>query len=152
MDAIDRKLLALVQQNSTLSIAEMADRVGLSATPCWKRLQKLEAEGVILRRVALLDPDKVGLGLTVFMAIEAADHSPDWLERFGSFVSGMPEVLEVHRMAGDVDYMLRVVAADIASFDAFYKRLIATVPLKNVSSRFSMERVKFTTVLPLPPT
>ncbi len=149
MDRIDRKLLALLQQDSTLSIAAMAEQVGLSQTPCWKRIQRLEADGVIERRVALLSPEKLGLGLTVFVSIEAGDHSPDWLAAFAAAVTALPEVVEVHRMAGDIDYMLRVVAHDIPAYDAFYKRLIAAVPLKNVSSRFSMERVKFTTELPL---
>ena len=151
MDEIDRKLLGLLQQDCTLSIAEMADRVGLSPTPCWKRIQKLEAAGVVLRRVALVDPARVGMGLTVFVAIEAGSHSPEWLERFAAAVEAMPEVLEFHRMAGDVDYMLRVVTADMAEYDAFYKRLISVVPLKNVTSRFAMERIKSSTAVPLHP-
>ena len=149
MDRVDRKLLALLQEDSTQSIAQLADQVGLSQTPCWKRIQRLEADGVIERRVALLSPEKLGLGLTVFVSIEAGDHSPDWLARFADAVSGFPEVVEVHRMAGDIDYMLRVITRDITAYDGFYKRLIAAVPLKNVSSRFSMERVKSTTALPL---
>ena len=149
MDKIDRKLLALLQADSTQSIAAMADQVGLSQTPCWKRIQRLEADGVILRRVALLNPEKLGLGLTVFVSIEAGDHSPAWLDAFAALVQACPEVVEVHRMAGDIDYMLRVVARDIAAYDGFYKRLIAAVPVKNVSSRFSMEQVKFTTALPI---
>ena len=151
MDEIDRKLLGLLQQDCTLSIAEMADRVGLSPTPCWKRIQKLEAGGVVLRRVALVDPARVGMGVTVFVAIEAGSHSPEWLGRFAAAVEAMPEVLEFHRMAGDVDYMLRVVTADMAEYDAFYKRLIAVVPLKNVTSRFAMERIKSSTAVPLHP-
>ena len=149
MDRIDRKLLALLQADCTMSIAQMAEQVGLSQTPCWKRIQRMEAEGVITRRVALLSPELLGLGLTVFVSIEAGDHSPEWLARFAQAVSGFPEVVEVHRMAGDVDYMLRVVTRDIPAYDRFYKRLIASVPIKNVSSRFSMERVKSTTELPL---
>ncbi len=149
MDRIDRKLLALLQTDCTLSIASMAEQVGLSQTPCWKRIQRMEAEGVIERRVALLSPEKLGLGLTVFVSIEAGDHSPEWLARFADAVAGFPEVVEVHRMAGDIDYMLRVVTRDIPAYDRFYKRLIASVPIKNVSSRFSMERVKSTTALPL---
>ena len=151
MDKIDRKLLALLQADSTQSIAAMADQVGLSQTPCWKRIQRLEADGVILRRVALLSAEKLGLGLTVFVSIEAGDHSPSWLDAFATLVAACPEVVEVHRMAGDIDYMLRVVVRDIAAYDGFYKRLIAAVPIKNVSSRFSMEQVKFTTALPLVP-
>ena len=149
MDKTDRKLLALLQEDCTLSVAQLAEQVNLSQTPAWKRVQRLEQTGVIERRVALLSPEKLGLGLTVFVSIEAGDHSPAWLERFASAVTSFPEVVEVHRMAGDIDYMLRVVTRDIAAYDAFYKRLIACVPLKNVSSRFSMERVKFTTALPL---
>ena len=149
MDAIDRKILAVVQQNASLSVADIGSRVGLSSTPCWKRLQRLEADGVIMRRVALIDPEKVGLGITVFVSIETGDHSQDWLQRFAETVTAMPEVMEFYRMAGDVDYMLRVVVADIAGYDAFYKKLIATVPLKNVTSRFAMERIKSTTALPI---
>jgi Lrp/AsnC family transcriptional regulator len=149
MDAIDRKILAVVQQDASLSVAEIGQRVGLSSTPCWKRLQRLEAEGVIQRRVALLDPDKLGLGITVFVSIETGDHSQEWLKRFAEVVGAMPEVMEFYRMAGDVDYMLRVVVPDIAGYDAFYKRLIAAVPLKNVTSRFAMERIKSTTALPI---
>ena len=151
MDEIDLKLLTILQDNASLPVNEMADRVGLSPTPCWRRIQKLEQAGVITRRVALLDPAKVGADLTVFVAIEAADHSPAWLERFASAVSAMPEVMELYRMAGDVDYLLRVAVNDMAAFDRFYKRLIATTALKNVTSRFAMERIKSTTALPLHP-
>lgn len=149
MDAIDRKILAVVQQDASLSVAEIGHRVGLSSTPCWKRLQRLEADGVIMRKVALIDPDKLGLGITVFVSVETGDHSQDWLRRFAEVVGAMPEVMEFYRMAGDVDYMLRVVVPDIAGYDTFYKKLIATVPLKNVTSRFSMERIKSTTALPI---
>ena len=149
MDAIDRKILAVVQEDASLSIAEIGQRVGLSSTPCWKRLQRLEADGVIMRRVALIDPEKIGLGITVFVSIETGDHSQDWLKRFAETVGGMPEVMEFYRMAGDVDYMLRVVVPDIQGYDGFYKKLIATVPLKNVTSRFAMERIKSTTALPI---
>ena len=149
MDAIDRKILAVVQEDASLSVAEIGLRVGLSSTPCWKRLQRLEADGVITRRVALIDPEKIGLGVTVFVSIETGDHSQDWLKRFAEVVSGMPEVMEFYRMAVDVDYMLRVVVPDIKGYDAFYKKLITTVPLKNVTSRFAMERIKSTTALPI---
>jgi Lrp/AsnC family transcriptional regulator len=149
MDLIDRKILDLLQADATLSIAEIADRVGLSQTPCWKRIQRLEAQGVIERRVALLNPEKLGLGLTVFVSVETNDHSQAWLARFAEIVTAMPEVLEFYRMAGDVDYMLRVVVPDMAAYDLFYKRLIAAIPLKNVSSRFAMERVKASTMLPI---
>jgi Lrp/AsnC family transcriptional regulator len=149
MDAIDRKILAVVQEDASLSVAEIGSRVGLSSTPCWKRIQRLEAEGVILRRVAVVDQDKLGLSVTVFVSIETVDHSEDWLKRFAEVVGAMPEVMEFYRMAGDVDYMLRVVVPDIAGYDTFYKRLIAAVPLKNVTSRFAMEKIKSTTALPI---
>ena len=150
MDAIDRKILAVVQEDASLSVAEIGSRVGLSSTPCWKRIQRLEAEGVITRRVALIDPAKIGLGITVFVSVETGDHSQDWLKRFAEMVGGMPEVMEFYRMAGDVDYMLRVVVPDIAGYDTFYKKLIGTVALKNVTSRFAMEKIKSTTALPIP--
>jgi Lrp/AsnC family transcriptional regulator len=149
MDAIDRKILAVLQKDASLSVAEIGNRVGLSSTPCWKRIQRLEADGVIQRRVAVVDQDKLGLGVTVFVSIETGDHSEDWLKRFADVVSALPEVMEFYRMAGDVDYMLRVVVSDIPGYDSFYKRLIATVPLKNVTSRFAMEKIKSTTELPI---
>ena len=150
LDAIDRKILAVLQQDASHSIAEIGSLVGLSSTPCWKRIQRLEAEGVISKRVALVDQDKVGLGVTVFVSIETGDHSPEWLNRFAKDVGAMPEVMEFYRMAGDVDYMLRVVVPDIQAYDTFYKRLIATIPLKKVTSRFAMEKIKATTALPIP--
>ena len=151
MDAIDHKILIHLQEDANLSIAELADRVGLSQTPCWKRIQKLEAAGVISKRVALLQPEKIGLGLTVFVSIETKDHSVEWLDKFAEATAAMPEVMEFYRMAGDVDYMLRVVVADMAAYDQFYKRLIETIPLKNVTSRFAMERIKSTTAFPIAP-
>jgi len=150
MDSIDRKILAVLQENASLSVAEIGSRVGLSSTPCWKRIQRLEADGVILKRVALVDQNRIGLGVTVFVSIETSDHSQDWLVHFAKVVGAMPEVMEFYRMAGDVDYMLRVVVPDIAGYDAFYKKLIAAVPLTNVTSRFAMEKIKSTTALPLP--
>ena len=149
MDAVDRKILAVVQEDASLSVAEIGQRVGLSSTPCWKRLQRLEADGVIMRRVALVNPDKIGLGITVFVSVETNDHSQEWLKKFAEVVGAMPEVMEFYRMAGDIDYMLRVVVKDMQSYDAFYKKLIGTVPLKNVTSRFAMERIKQTTALPI---
>ena len=149
MDAIDRKILTVLQQDASLSVAEIGSRVGLSSTPCWKRIQKLEGEGVIQRRVAVVDPDKIGLGVSVFVAIETGDHSEEWLKRFADVVQAMPEVMEFYRMAGDVDYMLRVVCTSIQDYDVFYKKLIAAIPLKNVTSRFAMERIKQTTALPI---
>jgi Lrp/AsnC family transcriptional regulator len=150
LDAIDRKILTVLQQDASLSVAEIGDRVGLSSTPCWKRIQRLEADGVITKRVALVDQNKIGLGLSVFVSIESGDHSDVWLKKFADAVSAMPEVIEFYRMAGDVDYMLRVVVADMRSYDIFYKKLISSVPLKNVTSRFAMEKIKSVTALPVP--
>ncbi len=149
MDRTDYKILAILQEDASLPVAEVASRVNLSQTPCWRRIQKLEAQGVIQRRVAIVDPIAVGLGISVFVEIEAADHSPDWLDGFAQTVAAMPEVMDVYRMAGDVDYLLRVVVGSMAEFDDFYRQLIAEVPLKNVTSRFAMERVKSNTAYPL---
>ena len=150
LDLIDRKIVAQLMRDATLPVAQIADKVGLSQTPCWKRIQKLEQAGVILKRVALVAPEKIGLGLTVFVQIETADHSGPWLDKFAQMVAAMPEVMEFYRMAGDVDYMLRVVVADMAAYDGFYKKLIETIPLKNVTSRFAMERIKATTAYKVP--
>ena len=150
LDAIDRKILTVLQEDASLSVAEIGDRVGLSSTPCWKRIQRLEAEDIILRRVALVDQNKIGLGITVFVSVESGDHSDAWLTTFANAVRAMPEVMELYRMAGDVDYMLRVVVADMASYDLFYKKLISSVALKNVTSRFAMEKIKSVTALPVP--
>lgn len=149
MDSTDRKILAILQEDASLPVAEIAARVHLSQTPCWRRIQRLEEAGVIARRVAILDPEAIGLGLTVFVEIETGDHSAEWLERFAAAVAQMPEVMEVYRMAGDVDYLLRIAVANMAAYDAFYRRLIALLPLKNVTSRFAMERVKSTTAYPV---
>lgn len=150
MDDVDLKILSILQEDASVSVGEIANRVGLSQTPCWRRIQRLEQSGVIRRRVALLDPEAIGLGLTVFVEIETGDHSQEWLDRFTDSIIAMPEVMEVHRMAGDVDYLLRVAAANMAAFDLFYRKLIALLPMKNVTSRFAMELVKGTTAFPIP--
>jgi len=149
LDRTDCKILTILQADASLPVAEVASRVGLSQTPCWRRIQRLRNDGVIERTVSLVKPEAVGLGLTVFITIEARDHSPEWLDNFTNVVAALPEVLEVHRMAGDIDYLLRVAVADMAAFDHFYRELIAAVPLKNVSSHFAMERVKSTTAYPV---
>ena len=149
MDFIDLKILAILQEDASTPLSEISERVNLSSTPCWRRIQKLEQSGVIQKRVALLDPSAMGLGLTVFVALETGDHSTEWLQQFADAIADMPEVMEVYRMAGDIDYMLKVVVPDTAGYDDFYRRLIARVPLKNVTSRFSMERIKSTTALRL---
>jgi len=150
MDQTDYKILAILQQDASLSVAEIANRVHLSQTPAWRRIQKLEESGVIEKRVALLDPKAIGLGLTVFVEIETGDHSAAWLDEFAALVSAMPEVMDIYRLAGDVDYLLRIAVPGMADYDLFYKRLVAQVPCKNVTSRFAMERVKATTAYPLP--
>ena len=149
MDRLDRKILRLLQEDSTLAVAEIAKKVGLSTTPCWRRIQKLEEEGVIKRRVALLDPRRINVSVTVFVAIRTNAHSNEWLRRFSEVVQEFPEVVEFYRMSGDVDYLLRVVVPDIAAYDAFYKKLIAKIEIRDVSSTFAMEQIKYTTQLPL---
>ena len=147
LDRVDREILRLLAADASLSLADMAGKVGLTATPCWKRIRRMEQDGVILGRVATIDPVKIGLPVSVFVAVETADHSSDWLRRFAEVVGGMPEIVDAWRMSGDVDYLLHVVVPDIAAYDEFYRRLIAAVPLRNVTSRFSMERLK---AAPLP--
>jgi Lrp/AsnC family transcriptional regulator, cysteine-sensing transcriptional activator len=149
MDTLDQKILNLLQEDATLSVAEIGERVGLSTTPCWRRIQNLEKAGIIQGRVTLLDAEKLNVGVTVFVAIRTNQHSLEWLERFADAVSKLPEVVEFYRMSGDVDYLLRVVVPDIAGYDAVYKRLIAAVELSDVSSSFAMEKIKSTTALPL---
>ena len=149
LDRLDRALLAALQEDGALSIAALGERVGLSSTPCWRRLKRLEDEGYIERRVAIVNRRKVGLGVTVFVSVRAGQHDEKWLARFAAAVATMPEVLEFHRMSGDVDYLLKVVATDIDGYDAFYKKLIRVGQLSGVSSAFSMEQIKSTTVLPL---
>lgn len=149
MDSTDRKILELLQDDANMPIGDIARLVNLSQTPCWRRIQKLTESGIIRKRVALVDPDKIGLGLTIFVEVESGDHSRDWLESFAGTVVEMPEVMEIYRMAGEVDYLLRITVANMAEFDDFYRRLIAKVKLKNVTSRFAMERVKYTTAYPV---
>ena len=149
LDRIDRKILHELMQDSTLPVAQLAEKVGLSQTPCWKRVQKLEAAGIITGRVALVDPGRIGLGLTVFVEIQAADHSQDWREAFAALVTDYPQITEAHRMAGEVDYLLKVVVPDMDAYDAFYLDLTRKLPCRNVTSKFSMERIKSTTSLPI---
>ncbi len=149
MDRLDRKILRLLQEDSTLAVADLAKKVGLSTTPCWRRIQKLEEEGVIRRRVALLDQSKINANVTVFVSIRTNSHSNEWLLRFSEVITQFPEVVEFYRMSGDVDYLLRVVVPDIAAYDAFYQRLIQKIEIRDVSSSFAMEQIKYTTQLPL---
>jgi Lrp/AsnC family transcriptional regulator len=149
LDRIDRKILRELMRDATLPVAQLAERVGLSQTPCWKRVQKLEAAGIITGRVAIVDAATIGLSLTVFVEIEAADHTPQWRTTFVALVADYPEVLEVHRMAGEADYLLKVVVSGIAAYDAFYLDLTQRLPCRNVTSKFSMERIKAKTALPI---
>ena len=149
MDNTDRKILALLQEDAAQPIADIARKVGLSVTPCWRRIQKLQEDGVIRSRVALLDEAKVGFGMSVFVAIKTDQHNSDWLTEFADQISKYKEVVEFYRMSGEVDYLLRVVVPDIAAYDRFYKKLISEVKLTDVSSSFAMEQIKYTTALPL---
>ncbi len=149
MDRLDRKILRLLQEDATLAVADIAKKVGLSTTPCWRRIQKLEEDGVVMRRVAVLDPEKINTKVTVFVSIRTGSHNVEWLKRFSELVQEFPEVVEFYRMSGDVDYLLKVVVPDIAAYDAFYKRMIAKIDIRDVSSAFAMEQIKYTTQLPL---
>jgi Lrp/AsnC family transcriptional regulator, cysteine-sensing transcriptional activator len=152
MDAIDRKLLSLLQDDASMPLQDVAARVGLSVNPCWRRIKRMESEGIIRARVAVLDPEKVGLNVTVFVRIKIREHSPEWVKRFATAIRSIAEISECHRMGGDVDYMLKVIVADIAGYDRVYKELIAKVPgLADVSALFSMERIKYTTKIEPPP-
>jgi Lrp/AsnC family transcriptional regulator len=150
LDAIDLKILDLVQTDASLPIAEIADRVHLSQNACWRRIKQLEERGVITKRVALLDAEKLGCGMTVFVAVRAGEHTEKWLETFAAAVRKMPEVVEFYRIAGEVDYLLKLQVADIAAYDRVYKSLIRSAKLMDVSASFAMEELKRSTALPLP--
>lgn len=149
MDRIDKKILSALQKDAGLSNTDLADQVGLSTTPCWRRVRLLEEQGYINQRVALLDREKLNVGVTVFVSIRTAQHDITWLERFAQVIHDMPEVIELYRMSGDIDYLMKVVVPDIAAYDAFYQRLISKIDLNDVSSAFAMEEIKHTTELPL---
>jgi Lrp/AsnC family transcriptional regulator len=149
MDAIDRTILALLQEDAETPLATLAQKVNLSPTPCWRRIQKLRGAGVIRKQVALCDPAALNVGVTVFVAVRTNQHNQAWLERFARGVRLIPEVVEFYRMSGDVDYLLRVVVPDIAAYDKVYKQLIKVADLHDVSSSFAMEQMKYTTALPL---
>jgi Lrp/AsnC family transcriptional regulator len=149
MDKFDRAILNLLQEDASLPVAEIAERVGLTTTPCWRRIQRLESEGVIRKRVALLDPLKLNVGVTVFVSVRTGHHSTEWLKSFHKLVASIPEVTEFYRMAGQTDYLLKVVVPDISAYDRVYKRLISGTDLADVSSSFAMEEIKCTSRLPL---
>ena len=139
----------LLQKDGALTAAELAERIGLSKAPCWRRIKRLEEEGVIKQTVALLNARRLNLGTTVFVTLKTANHSEAWFEKFVKAVRDIPEVVEIHRMSGDVDYLMRIVVPDIDAYDLVYKRLIAAVEFKDVSASFSLETIKYTTALPL---
>ncbi|MCW8907468.1 MAG: Lrp/AsnC family transcriptional regulator [Sedimenticola sp.] len=149
MDKLDKRILDLLQHDCSLSTADVAERIGLSTTPCWRRIQNLEKQGVIRKRVALLDRSRINLGVDVFVSIKTRHHNADWLAQFATAVSSFPEVVEFYRMSGEIDYLMRVVVPDIAAYDRFYKRLIEKVDIRDVSSSFAMEQLKYTTALPV---
>lgn len=149
LDRVDRALLKHLQADASLSLNALAEAVKLSPTPCWRRIQRMEAAGIIRKRVALLDPAAINVGVTVFVSVKTSQHNSEWLARFAKVIAAIPEVVEVYRMSGDIDYLLRVVVPDIAGYDAVYKKLIKDIELFDVSSSFAMEQLKYTTALPL---
>ncbi|HEY8879442.1 MAG TPA: Lrp/AsnC family transcriptional regulator [Roseateles sp.] len=149
MDAIDRKILELLQADSEIPLADLADKVGLSSTPCWRRIQRMKSSGIILKSVTRLDPKKVNLPVTAFVAVRNRSPSKDWFAKFKATIESMPEVVEFYRLSGEIDYLLRVVVPDIATYDLIYKRLISTTDTFDVTTSFAMEEIKFTTELPL---
>lgn len=148
-DEIDLNILRLVQDDASLSIEQIAEMIHLSRNACWRRLKRLESERVIERRVALLNPEAVDLGLLVFVMIKTMGHDPDWLQKFNNAVTTMPEIIGAHRMSGELDYLLRVRVKDVKAYDLFYQRLIAKVSIADISAAFVMEDIKDTTALPV---
>ncbi|AEG48986.1 transcriptional regulator, AsnC family [Sphingobium chlorophenolicum L-1] len=149
LDPVDRRILAILQQDATTPISEIAERVGLSQTPCWKRIKRYEREGLIERRVTILNREKLGLDVTVMVAVRTAQHTDEWLQIFAEGIARIPEVVEFYRMSGEIDYLLKIVARDIADYDRIYRKLIHVAPLHDVSSSFAMQEIKSTTALPL---
>lgn len=149
MDKTDQKILEILQQDATIAVADLAKKVGLSTTPCWRRVQKLEEDKVIQRRVAILDGQKINAGVSVFVSVKTAKHNKDWLDHFSKKIASYAEVIEFYRMSGEVDYLLKVVVPDIAAYDAFYQKMVADIDIEDVSSAFAMEKIKSTTAMPL---
>ena len=149
LDQLDCKILSVLQEDATLSVSAIAEKVGLTTTPCWRRIQKLEDQGVIRKRVALLDPARLNLGVTVFISIKTNQHKIEWFEAFYRLVSAIPEVVEFYRVTGNTDYLLKVIISSIEGYDRVYKTLIKGAELADVSSMFAMEQSKYTTALPL---
>ena len=149
MDKLDGRILDLLQQDGALTAAAIAERIGLSKAPCWRRIKRLQDDGVIKHTVALLDARLLNLGTTVFVTLKTAHHNAAWFEQFVRSVREIPEVTEIYRMSGDVDYLMRIVVPDIDAYDVVYKRLISTVAFLDVSASFALETIKYTTALPL---
>jgi Lrp/AsnC family transcriptional regulator len=149
LDDIDRRILKLLQVNCAATVSEISEQVGLSTTPCWRRIQHLEKEGYIKARVGLADAEKLNVGVTVFVRLQTTEHNYDWLESFSRAVESIDEVVEFHRMSGDIDYLLKIVVPNITAYDAIYKRLIRAASLSNVTANFAMETIKSTTALPV---
>ncbi len=149
MDSFDKKILNILQTDCTLPVSQIADRVGLSTTPCWRRIQAMEKSGVIKSRVAIVDPEKINVGLAVFVMVKTNQHNPEWLEKFSKSISEFPEIIEFYRLSGDIDYLLKIVVPDMKAFDRFYKRLITQADFSDISSSFAMEELKNTTQLPV---
>lgn len=149
LDDIDRRLLAELQVDASESLEKLGERVGLSRNACWNRVRRLEEAGVVKARVALVDPGKINLGLSVFIAVRTNEHDPDWLETFARETSAMQEIQGVYRTSGDLDYLIRARVPDMAAYDALYQRLIRKVRLADVSASFVMQEIKETTALPL---
>ena len=150
MDRLDREILRILQRDASISVTDLAEQVNLSTTPCWKRVKRLEEEGIIKSRVALLDAKKAQLGVSVFVHIKTQQHDNDWLDNFSQQMSRFDEVMECYRMAGEWDYLLRVVVSDIDAFDRFYKKMVKQIDgLSDVTSSFAMEEIKYSTSLPI---
>lgn len=149
IDDTDRQILKILQTDSTVSLETIAERLSVSVNTCWRRVRRLEEDGIILSRVAICDPEKLGVGQTVFVAIKTNDHSSAWLEKFAKTVTAIPEVVELYRMAGDVDYLLKIVINSVADYDRVYKALISKIEVDDVSATFAMECLKNTTKLPI---
>ena len=149
MDTFDKDILRILQSDCTLSVSDIADQVGLSTTPCWRRIQAMEKSGIIKGRVALAEPEKLNVGLTVFVMVKTNQHNPQWLDKFSITIKDIPEIMEFYRLSGDIDYLLRIVVPDMKAFDTFYKKLITQADFSDISSSFAMEEIKYTTQLPL---
>jgi Lrp/AsnC family transcriptional regulator len=149
MDKLDREILRCLQQDATQSVADIAGKIGLSTTPCWRRIQALETKGIIEKRVALVNAGAIGLNMTVFVQVKAAKHDSVWLKKFAQHAQSIEQIVEFYRMSGEYDYMLKVVVADMPAFDVFYKKLVGGIDLSDVTSSFAMEQIKYTTALPV---